>query len=53
MTTKECTCLDENSKKILIGTFSHSSNMCEIASLINEKVFHRHLNKNNFSQHRE
>jgi hypothetical protein len=42
VTTKECTCFDENVKKIRIGTFSHSSEMRDIASLINEKVFKKY-----------
>ncbi|MDK2830466.1 MAG: hypothetical protein PWQ51_1338 [Methanolobus sp.] len=39
MTTKECTGFDEGVKKIRIGTFSHSSNVHEIAGMINQKVF--------------
>ena len=43
MTKKECTSFDEDAKKIRIGTFSHSSDIFEIASMINEKVFRQHL----------
>ncbi|MBP1909479.1 hypothetical protein [Methanolobus bombayensis] len=41
MTTKECTCFDKDAKKIRIGTFSHSSDIHEIASMLNEKVFRK------------
>jgi hypothetical protein len=41
VTTKECICFDKNTKKIRIGTFSHSSDIRKIASLINEKVFRK------------
>lgn len=43
MTIKDLTSSDEDSKKIRIGTFSHSSNIHEIASMIDEKVFRLHL----------
>jgi hypothetical protein len=39
VTTKECTSFDEGAKKISIGTFSHSNNVHEIASMIDQKVF--------------
>jgi hypothetical protein len=41
VTKKEFTSYGEDAKKIRIGSFSHSSNTCEIASLINENVFRR------------
>lgn len=37
MTKKEFISYGEDAKKIHIGSFSHSSNIHEIASLINEK----------------
>lgn len=41
MTKKEFTSTDEGAKNILIGSFSHSSSIHEIASLISENVFRR------------
>ncbi len=43
MTKEEFTSFGEDTTKIQIGTFSHSSEIHETTSLINENVFSQHL----------